>query len=364
MYEVICFLDNGGEVMIWNEELSERKMQILRTLIDDYIKTAQPIGSRTISRKHALGVSSATIRNEMADLEDMGYISQPHTSAGRIPSDKGYRFYVDHLMQIHELQHDEIKKIRDAIEVKINEINTLVHCASDIISTFTGYASIALPPNLNKAILKSVQVLSIDEKRVLVVAVTSGGVVNNQVVRIGFEPDQRTLKILSNYLHEKVNGLIIGRIKFPPVDEIRKETGAPVELIIAVIEGLKQCLQDIDESALIMNGITNLLNHPEFNDLPKVKEVFELLNDQGIIKELLNSAMNKEGLNFQIGSENENEVMRDCTLVTTVYSVGETELGTFGILGPTRMSYSRVFSTISYIRKLINSEILRILNDE
>ena len=103
MYEVICFLDNGGEVMIWNEELSERKMQILRTLIDDYIKTAQPIGSRTISRKHALGVSSATIRNEMADLEDMGYISQPHTSAGRIPSDKGYRFYVDHLMQLMDL---------------------------------------------------------------------------------------------------------------------------------------------------------------------------------------------------------------------------------------------------------------------
>lgn len=150
--------------MLGNEELSERKMQILKTLIDDYIKTAQPVGSRTISRKHDLCVSSATIRNEMADLEDMGYISQPHTSAGRIPSDKGYRFYVDNLMQVHELHHDEILKIKDAIELKINEINTLVRRASDIVSTFTGYASIALSPNLNKAVMKSVQVLSIDEK--------------------------------------------------------------------------------------------------------------------------------------------------------------------------------------------------------
>lgn len=350
--------------MLWNEELSERKMQILKTLIDDYIKTAQPVGSRTISRKHDLCVSSATIRNEMADLEDMGYISQPHTSAGRIPSDKGYRFYVDNLMQVHELHHDEILKIKDAIELKINEINTLVRRASDIVSTFTGYASIALSPNLNKAVMKSVQVLSIDEKRVLVVAVTSGGVVYNQIVRVGFEPDQETLVIMSNYLHEKVNGLIIERIKFPHIDEIQKETGIPIKLIVPVIEGLKQCLQDIDDSALIMNGITNLLNHPEFSELPKVKELFDLLNDQYVIKQLLNSAMSKQGLNFQIGSENENEIMRDCTLVTTVYSVGDTELGTFGILGPTRMSYSRVFSTISYISKLIDNEILRILRDE
>lgn len=169
---------------------------------------------------------------------------------------------------------------------------------------------------------------------------------------------------MSNYLHEKVNGLIIERIKFPHIDEIQKETGIPIKLIVPVIEGLKQCLQDIDDSALIMNGITNLLNHPEFSELPKVKELFDLLNDQYVIKQLLNSAMSKQGLNFQIGSENENEIMRDCTLVTTVYSVGDTELGTFGILGPTRMSYSRVFSTISYISKLIDNEILRILRDE
>lgn len=354
----------GGEVMLWDEELSERKMHILKTLIDDYIKTAQPVGSRTISRKHELGLSSATIRNEMADLEEMGYISQPHTSAGRVPSDKGYRYYVDHLMQVQTLKMDEIRQIKDAIELKINEINTLIRRASDIISMVTGYAAIALSPSLTKAVLKSVQVLPIDDRKILLIAVTSGGIVKNHIVRIDVETNQEMLTVLSNYLQEKLNGLIIENINFPHILDIRTETGAPAELIANVIDGLVQCMNDIEDSELIMNGITNLLNHPEFSDLLKIKEVFELFNDQSVIKALMNTAMRKQVLNVQIGKENEHEVMRDCSIVTAVYSLGDTELGALGILGPTRMSYSRVLSAMSYIRKIINNEILRILNDE
>lgn len=349
---------------MWDEGLSERKMQILRTLVDDYIKTAQPVGSRTISRKNELGLSSATIRNEMADLEEMGYISQPHTSAGRVPSDKGYRFYVDHLMQVQALRIDEVRQIKDAIERKINEINTLIRRASDIISMITGYASIALSPSLTKAALKSVQVLPVDEKKILIIVVTSTGAVRNQVVRIGFEASQDVLTVLTNYLQEKLNGLTIENIEFPSAHDIQRETGIPKEVAVHVIEGLKRCMQDIEDSELIMNGITNLLNHPEFSDLIKVKELFELFNEQHTIKSLMNSAMKKQGLNVQIGTENEHEVMRDCSLVTAVYSLGDTELGTLGILGPTRMYYSRVISAMNYIRKLINNEIIRIINDE
>lgn len=354
----------GGEVTVWDEGLSERKMYILKTLVDDYIKTAQPVGSRTISRKHELGLSSATIRNEMADLEEMGYISQPHTSAGRVPSDKGYRFYVDHLMQVQTLKMDEINQIKDAIERRIDEINTLIRRATDIISMVTGYASIALSPSLTKAVLKSVQVLPIDEKKILIIAVTSTGVVKNQVVRIGFEASYDTLTVLTNYLQEKLNGLIIENIEFPHIKEIQKETGISPELISYVIDGVKKCMQEIESSELIIDGITNLLNHPEFSDLLKVKELFELFNDQSTIKTLMNTAMKKQGLNVQIGKENEHEVMRDCSLVTAVYSLGDTELGALGILGPTRMYYSRVVSAMSYVRKIINNEILRIINDE
>ena len=346
------------------EGLSERKMQILRTLIDDYIKTAQPVGSRTISRKNELGLSSATIRNEMADMEEMGYISQPHTSAVRVPSDKGYRFYVDHLMQVQALRMDEIKQIKDAIELKINEINTLIRRASDIISMITGYASIALSPRLTKTTLKSVQVVPVDEKKILIVAVVNTGVVKNQVVRIGYELRQDTLTVLSNYLQEKLNGRIIENIELPSALEIQLETGVSGEVANHVIDGLKKCLQDVEDAELIMNGVSNLLNHPEFSDLIKVKELFDLLSEQRTIKSLMSSAMKKQGLSVQIGTENEHEVMRDCSLVTTVYNLGDTELGTLGILGPTRMYYSRVISAMSYIRKIINNEIIRIISEE
>jgi len=345
-------------------KLSERKMQILKTLVDDYIKTAQPVGSRTISRKHELGLSSATIRNEMADLEEMGYISQPHTSAGRVPSDKGYRFYVDHLMQVQALKVEEIRQIRDAIERRINEINTLIRRASDIISSITGYASVALSPSLTKSTLKSVQVLPVDEKKILIVLVTNAGVVKNQVVRVNSDINHDSLTVLSNYLQRKLNGLIIESIEFPLINDIQIETGVSDELIDPVIEGLKKCMQDVEDTELIMNGVTNLLNHPEFSDLIKVKELFELFNEQSTIKSLMSSAMKKGGLNVRIGMENEHEVMRDCSVVTTVYNLGDTELGTLGIIGPTRMYYSRVFSAMNYVRNLINNEILRIMNDE
>ncbi len=350
--------------MIWDDELSERKMQILKTLIDDYIQTAQPVGSRTISRKHELGLSSATIRNEMADLEEMGYISQPHTSAGRVPSDKGYRFYVDHLMQVHTLAMEEIQQIRSAIESRMNEINALICRTSDIVSMITGYTSIALSPNLTKVMLKTVQIVPVDERKGLVVVVTSGGVVKNHVVRLDSEASAEEQIRLSNYLQEKLNGLVIENIKYPDIQDISQETGVPANVARCVLEGLERCLSGIRQSDLIMNGTINLLNHPEFSDLLKVREVLELFNDQDVIRAVMNSAMKKQSVNVQIGSENQLELMRDCSLVTTSYSLGDTDMGAFGIIGPTRMSYGRVVSAMRFIQKLINREIHRILSDE
>ncbi|HEY8498989.1 MAG TPA: heat-inducible transcriptional repressor HrcA [Clostridia bacterium] len=350
--------------MVWEDELSERKMRILKTLIDDYIQTAQPVGSRTISKKHELGLSSATIRNEMADLEEMGYITQPHTSAGRVPSDKGYRFYVDHLIQVETLARDEIKKIRSAIELRLNEIDALINRASDIVSTITGYTSFALTPMLTKTVLRTVQVVQVDEKRVLVIIVTGGGVVKNSIVRLNTECTADNMMRLSSFLEEKLSGKIIENIQIPSADFISREIKVDPGIVECVLEGLNVCLKGTEQSDLMLHGTTNLLNHPEFSDLLKVKEVLELLSDKDIIKALISSTMIKSGLQVQIGKENQLGLMQDCSLVTTAYGVGNTDVGAFGILGPTRMSYAKVISAMKYIQKLINRESLRILSEE
>jgi heat-inducible transcriptional repressor len=354
----------GGELMVWDDELSERKMRILKTLIDDYIQTAQPVGSRTISKKHELGLSSATIRNEMADLEEMGYITQPHTSAGRVPSDKGYRFYVDHLMQVETLASDEIKKIRSAIELRLNEIDALINSASDIVSTVTGYTAFALTPLLTKTILRTVQVVQIDERRALVIVVTGGGIVKNSIVRLNTECTSDEMIKLSSFLEEKLSGKIIENIQMPSVDIISRETKVDSNIIECILEGLNICLKGTEQSDLMLHGTTNLLNHPEFSDLLKVKEVLELFSDKDVIKTMISSAMRKSGLQVQIGKENQLGRMQECSVVTTAYGVGNTDVGAFGILGPTRMSYAKVISAMRYIQKLINREILRILSEE
>lgn len=350
--------------MLWEDELSERKMRILKTLIDGYIQTAQPVGSRTISKKHELGLSSATIRNEMADLEEMGYITQPHTSAGRVPSDKGYRLYVDHLMQAHILAMEDIKQIKNAIELRMNEINTLIVRASDIISIITGYTSIALSPNLTKAVLKTIQIIPVDERKALIIVVTGGGTVKNQLIRFEEDIPGDALVKMTNYLQGKMNGLLIEKIKFPVTSEVCQEIGFDESTAGCILNGLVSCLQGIEKSELIMNGTTNLLNHPEFNDLIKAKEVFDLLNEQEIIKTVMNAAIEKHDLNVMIGKENQLEPMHDCSLITATYSLGETDVGALGVIGPTRMSYARVVSAMKYMKKLINREILRILSEE
>ena len=350
--------------MLWEDELSERKMRILKTLIDDYIQTAQPVGSRTISKKHELGLSSATIRNEMADLEEMGYITQPHTSAGRVPSDKGYRLYVDHLMQAHILAMEDIKQIKNAIELRMNEINTLIVRASDIISIITGYTSIALSPNLTKAVLKTIQIIPVDERKALIIVVTGGGTVKSQLIRFEEDIPGDALVKMTNYLQGKMNGLLIEKIKFPVTSEVCQEIGFDESTAGCILNGLVSCLQGIEKSELIMNGTTNLLNHPEFNDLIKAKEVFDLLNEQEIIKTVMNAAIEKHDLNVMIGKENQLEPMHDCSLITATYSLGETDVGALGVIGPTRMSYARVVSAMKYMKKLINREILRILSEE
>lgn len=350
--------------MVWENELNDRKRAILKSIIDDYIQSAQPVGSRTIARKHELGLGSATIRNEMADLEELGYITQPYTSAGRVPSDKGYRFYVDHLMQIHNLAQAEMLLIKKAMNDKIYEINQLIKRASMIISNITGYTAVVMTPQLSSTVIKSVQLINVDEKKTLVIVVAGGGIVHNKLIKHERGIDYEQLSKLNSAVNMIVAGKTIDQITMPVIVELQKEIKVPLDVIMSVLESVEECIRKIETADIYLEGMTNILNYPEFNDLIKAREVMELLKEEEIITELVRNAVVKQKLDFKIGSENEINEMKDLSIITTVYGREGKDIGTIGVIGPTRMTYSKVVSSIKYIRELLNREIIRMFGED
>lgn len=350
--------------MVWENELNERKRAILKSIIDDYVQSAQPVGSRTIARRHELGLGSATIRNEMADLEELGYITQPHTSAGRIPSDKGYRFYVENLMQIHSLAQEEIAKIKRAMDDRIEELDQLVRRASMIISNITGYTSVVMTPQLTRAVIKSVQLVVVDDKRILVVVVAGGGIVQNKLVKHDSVINEVCLAKLNQALNLLMVGKTIDQMTMPMMIEIQREIQVPMEVLSPVFEAVEECVRKIESTDVYLEGITNILNHPEFNDLLKAREILELLKEEDVITTLVRSAVQKQKFDFRIGSENQINQMKDLSVITTVYGKEGKNLGAIGVIGPTRMAYGKVVSAIQYISELLNREIARMFGDD
>lgn len=350
--------------MIWENELNDRKRTILKSIIDDYIESAQPVGSRTVARKHELGLGSATIRNEMADLEELGYIIQPYTSAGRVPSDKGYRFYVENLMQIHRLAHGEKAIINRAMDEKNEEFSQLIRRVSTIISDVTGYTAVVMSPQLSRTIIKSVQLFNIGEKRALVVVVAEGGIVHNRIIKHeGLIEDERLIH-LTNAINKIISGKTIDQIKLSVINDIHREIKVPLTVVISILESVEECVKKIETADIYMHGLTNILNHPEFGDLIKAREVLELLKEEDIISDLVRKAATKQKIDFKIGSENEIDEMKDLSIITTVYGRKGKDIGTIGVIGPTRMAYNKVVSSIKYMQELLNREIIRMLGDD
>lgn len=350
--------------MVWENELNERKRTILKSIIDNYIESAQPVGSRTIARKHELGLGSATIRNEMADLEELGYITQPHTSAGRIPSDKGYRFYVDNLMQVQSLAQDEMIRIRKAMDERIEEINRLFRKASIIISNITGYTSVVVSPQLSRTRIKSIQLLKIDEKSILVVVVAGGGIVKNKLISHNQIVEDVHLAKLNQAANLFLADKSIGQLTMPVAVDLQREINMPAEVILAILESVDECIKKIETTDIYLEGITNILNYPEFSDLIKAREILDLLNEEEIITGLVRSVTKNKQFDFKIGSENQIDEMKDLSIITTVYGREGKDVGTIGVIGPTRMAYSKVVSSIKYIRELLNKEIIRLFGDD
>lgn len=342
--------------------LDDRKMRILQAVIDDYIDTAEPIGSRTIARKHELGLSSATIRNEMADLEEMGYLSQPHTSAGRVPSDKGYRFYVDKLMRVRQLSEEEINAIKSELEIKVNELSQLIRQASAVMSRFTKYTSMAVTPQMKKSTIKAVQVVPVLQGKALVIVVTDAGIVRNVMVKVSDNLSPENIIMISNIVDSKLRNHTLSEIDANLIKDIERNAGTLHNELSPILKGVIDCIEEIDNPEVYLEGATNIFEHPEFHDVDKAKQFLVMLAEKSTLCKLLSSDENSD-VKIQIGSENNINELKDCTLITATYRVGDVTIGSFGIIGPTRMEYSKVISSMNHIRKLINSEISRLLRE-
>ncbi|CEK31064.1 heat-inducible transcription repressor [[Clostridium] sordellii] len=338
-------------------ELNERKLNILKAIVKDYIDTAEAVGSRTLSKKYELGISAATIRNEMADLEEMGYLIQPHTSSGRIPSEKGYKLYVDSLMKEYELNTVEKHLIEESINKNMNYMNDLIHETSKLISKLTNYTTIAVTKNVsNLQNIKHIQLVGLDEKSIVLIIVTEKGEIKNTTISTNTYIDQAKLNLISDKLTRKLAGKNICEIDEEFLNYIKYEIAENSLIIDKLVESLNFGIEK-NETSISLSGATNIFNFPEFSDVVRAKTFLTMLEEKDNISNMLKSkGIQKENLNIIIGSDNQCEVAQDCSIITATYNIDKDVVGKISLIGPTRMDYAKVYSILNYMGLLLNKK--------
>ena len=336
--------------------LNDRKIKILEAIINDYIQTAEPIGSRTIAKKYNLGISSATIRNEMSDLEDMGFIIQPHASAGRIPSDKGYRLYVDRLMRRRELTDEEVRFLRQIIISNMNQIDNLMQETARAIALLTNYATIVSEPVVKKTHIRHIQFVPVDERSFVMVLVTDSKAVKNHIINMDNTPNEETLQKLSKLVNDNLRNYSFDDIDNELVSRIAAQAGDEADVVWKVMNAVVDVVHIEDDVQIYTSGVKNILSFPGFDDIEKAKAMFQALEEKDMLITLLGRS-NSEKIQVVIGSENNLELFEDCSIIKSNYSVGEQNFGSIGIIGPKRMDYSQAVSVLSGILKYINAVI-------
>lgn len=334
-------------------DLDERKRHILKALINDYINTAEPVGSRTIAKRYGLGISSATIRNEMADLEDMGYLEQPHTSAGRVPSDKGYRVYVDYLMGTEKLSDEEMEFIKKSIcSIAVGEVDRIVRETTKILSMLTNYTTMVMAPQTKNSMVKHIQLISMDSNHVIAVVVTNLGVVNSSSITLSQPIDSSKLEKINNILNDKLKGLTIEEINLGVISEIQNSVTGYSEIFNEIIPILYESLKNRKKGEIYLEGSSNIFNYPEYNEIDKAKQFLTVLDKKDLLCNLL--SYDVDTIKISIGHENEYDEISDCSIITSSYKVGNKVVGSIGIIGPTRMYYSKVMAILEYFTSYLN----------
>ena len=335
--------------------MDERKFMILQAIIDDYITTAVPVGSRTISRKSGVGYSPATIRNEMSDLEELGYLAQPHTSAGRVPSYKAYRLYVDQLLNVAKLPMEERERMNSFLSNRTDQVEALIRRAAAVISDATHYTSVIVSPQLNTLRIRNLQMVPVSDTLALMVIVTNAGIVKDTVIRIpeGISPD--VLYEISKMLTEQLADRPIEQVR-QLFAEIIRDMGDHRRLLAEAMQVIEDKMSRTDYSDVIIGGGANMLSYPEYQDISKAQNFLSVLESRDKLKKALATGNGME-VTIRIGPENALPELSDCSILTATYQAGGQSKGTLGIIGPTRMNYSRAISVLRYMGMAL-SELL------
>jgi len=326
--------------------LSARQIKILEAIVTDYIETAEPIGSRTIAKKSGLGISSATIRNEMSDLEDMGLISQPHASAGRIPSGQGYRFYVDSMMQRRQLDSDIALFLQKMIIDNIHQVEFMMQETAKALSFLTNYPAIVSEPYLKKTKIKHMQLVPMDEKAVLLVLVTDTKAVKNQIVNVQAAPNYETLNQLSIQLNIHLAGLSIQEINRNLIEKMLAVFGKFAHILMPILGVVSDMIQAEHDVRIFTSGVKNILNFPEFADVRRAEVIFHALEDRASLLEILGQDSSLEGVQIAIGEENSLELLKNCSLIRANYTIDNSSTGSIALIGPMRMDYAQAVSVM------------------
>jgi len=326
-------------------ELDDRKKKILQAVIRNYLETGEPVGSRTISKYTDLNLSSATIRNEMSDLEEMGYILQPHTSAGRIPSDKGYRLYVDTMMEEKEREVVELKEMKTMLLERQDKIEALLKQVARVLAQNTQYATMISEPKAKRSKLKFIQLSRVDAHQLLAVIVSEGNVIKNNILSVQEEMDDETLLRLNILLNTHLNGLSIDEINLAMIADMKQQAGIHSQLVSEIIDAVAEAIRAEEDLKIYTSGTNNIFRYPELADQQKASELINTFEEKQLLGELLQENYAEDGddgIQVYIGEETPVQSMKDCSVVTATYELGGGRKGTIGIVGPKRMDYDKV----------------------
>lgn len=345
-------------------ELDDRKLKILKAVIQNYLETGEPVGSRTISKYTDLKLSSATIRNEMADLEELGYIVQPHTSAGRIPTDKGYRLYVDDLMaqKKQELEdreskvsdrEKEVDSMRDILNEKVDRVEELLQNVAKVLAKDTNYATMITAPQVKGNKLKFVQLSQLESDKILAVIVMEGNIIRNKVIDVSEALSQENILKLNILLNTTLTGLTLEQMNLSIVSKMENQAGEHMQLVKEVLDAIVEAISNEDQLEIYTSGATNIFKYPELSDNQSAQEIISAFEEKQQLSELVTQTLAKEdntGIQVYIGDETPVQTMRDCSVVTATYELGDGMKGTIGIIGPKRMDYEHVLKSMKRLQ--------------
>jgi len=339
--------------------LDERKQHILRAIVHDYVETAEPVGSEALAHRYSFGVKPATIRNEMSEMSEMGYLRQPHTSAGRVPSDLGYRFYVDRLMTARPLPPEQVRQVRRAVTLTDNEVVTILRQTCRLLAHLTHYASIATPPRGEETRIQRIQLMPISRHRLMVIVLLNDGRMDHRVVEVSREMTHRELLTLTETLNVTfaAQRTVLRQVEEEPLPP---EVMPLQEVYRQIARTVRQALRSHPDEELYLEGTTHILREPEFKPEEKMESLLSILEERQPFYDVLSQAWRAEDVVVVIGTENSNPQMQEYSFVTARYEVGDRMLGAIGIFGPTRMDYRRAVPAVCFMARSLGDLLTKL----